>query len=142
MIVTKHFLKAIKSADSLVLRFNETFTTIETGEKLKNGTYYNETFDFSAIGQLGCWVVSGFYSNMVTETNSPFKLLRAGDKIKFFVEDYSTDKLKSLGIFSDVLIMQITRYRKDQKTISALYRFILDIQTSEIGNLSRNMSNI
>lgn len=134
MKVTKQFLASIKKADSVVFRFrgDNGVSTIDLFFRDRDSSEsVIMTFETDNTAHLtGIWHTFLYPSMDNTSTTTIISLLKVNDQIDFSVDDYSSEALRDCGFTSDTMIIRITRYRKDEKTISKRMFFIWDNETT------------
>lgn len=129
MIITKQFIKDLKQARSIVVRFNGRFSTIDVFQDNTASRVITYEFDGSLFGYTGSWYVSVYYDASSSVLNTFIKSLRDGDKLAFYAENAVTDSLKEAGFLSYQLKARITRYKKNTEIISSLNDYFIDNQT-------------
>ena len=129
MIITKQFIKDLKEARSIVIRFNGRYSTIDVFQGSSTSRVITYEFDGSLFGYTGSWYVTVYYDANSSVLNTFIKSLRDGDKLAFYAENAVTDSLKEAGFLSYQLIARITRYRKGSETISSVNDYFIDSQT-------------
>ena len=129
MIITKDFIRDIKQARSMVLRFNGERSTIDIFQDGDNDRVTTYRFDGSFFGYTGNWHTSIYFDASSNILNTFIKSLRPGDKLKFYALNYVTESLLDHGFSSYNLNAQITRYKKDGVTISSMNDYFIDSQT-------------
>ena len=128
MIIPKQFIKDLKQAQSIVIRFNGRYSTIDM---FQNDTTRVITYEFdgSMFGYTGNWYIYVYYDASSNVLNTFIKGLRNGDKLAFYAENAQTDSLKEAGFLSYQLKARITRYRKGSEILSSINDYFIDSQT-------------
>ena len=129
MIITKQFIKDLKRARSIVIRFNGRYSTIDVFQDNHNSRVVTYEFDGESFGYTGNWYVNVYFDASNNVLNTFIKSLRDGDKLAFYAENWITDSLKEAGFLSYILSARITRYRKNSETISSVNDYFIDNQT-------------
>ena len=129
MIITKQFIKDLKQARALVIRFNSRYSTIDMFQGNNNSRVITYEFDGSMFGYTGNWHINVYYDATSNVLNTFIKSLRDGDKLTFYAENWITDSLKGAGFLSYQLKARITRYKKGTEIISVINDYFIDSQT-------------
>ena len=136
MILTREILKHLKTADHILVTFNED-AQVSIVEKLKNGTYYSEEFDTTTLpNQVGKWPVNNY-----DHVKTVYSLLKIGDKLRFYVLDNAHHKHHEINYIFHELHLNVIRYKSDGTTISHNMDYFLDTQCIP-ANFIKNMSSI
>jgi hypothetical protein len=109
MIITKEFLKDIKKANSICIRFIGEYSTIDLFYRVDTGIYRRISYDYGNSFKLrGNWHIF-LWPGQLTNTGSIISLLRAGDEIRFEAEYNGNQYLEEAGINNHQLILTVIR---------------------------------
>ena len=130
MKITKDFLKDIKSASAIVIRFDGKFSTIDLFFKSDGVESKRTVYEYGDSGKIrGCWYVA-LYPDMNYAENTIFSLLKAGDKIQFNIRKNGHESLINAGFTVHDLMLNVTRFKKNGD-FSKNMAFQFDSQTSD-----------
>ncbi len=130
MIIGTAFKTDIKTAKSIVIRFEKDHSTIDLFfDEDKTGKGHS-TFPYDNKARLlGCWHIF-LYPDQHGGTTTAMKAIKAGDKVQFTTEDHSTEDLRNDGYSSLHLIMRIERESASGRS-SKYFEYAIDTQTTK-----------
>ena len=122
MKITKEWLALLKTARSIVIRFNN-YPTIDLfhGDSLSQERVTTTKFE-CAYNLNGAWVLS-LYPNQQTEEGTIIDLLRADDEMIFSTRVNGTDQTKEDGYTVTELMLSVKRYKKSG-SLSRIMTFV------------------
>ena len=129
MNITKQFIKDIKQAHAVVVRFNGRYSTIDVFQGESRSRVITYEFNGEFFGYTGNWYINVYFDASSNVLNTFIKSLRHGDKLDFYAENAQTDSLKKAGFLSYQLKARITRHRKNTDILSSVNDYFLDSQT-------------
>lgn len=117
-------VKAIKSAQSIVIRFDQGWTTLEVTDNKNQILQYPYRSLFDQFK--GAWVMLYLeYSTDSTE-KAIFSTLRKGDHLDFYPRTNGSENLRKVGLDKVELMMSVKRFRKGSNDLSSKHLFMLD----------------
>ena len=127
MKATKEFLSDLKKADSMVIRFNGAFSTIDLfyGQSADQKII---TYQYGTSGELmGTWHMF-LYPKMKTQIGDTLNLIKIGDDIRFEAEFNGNQYTTEANLIVTNLYLTIKAYRQDGITLKKLSSYFLDHQ--------------
>jgi hypothetical protein len=126
MVITKQFLKDLRTADSLIIVFKGELSDIDLLFRNKNRvTERRISYDYHDTTNVrGVWQIFLFPDQNTTE-KTIFSLLRVGDKLRFTVRRNGNQYTQQAGLNVIDLMLDVIRYKKDGKTIAKCLQFEL-----------------
>ena len=126
MQITKQFLKDIKTASAMVIRFDGKHSTIDLFWRDQSDR--RVTYPYGDSGKLrGSWHVF-LFSGLNSETGTLLDLLRIGDDIAFNVRYNGNQYSEIVGLNRHELILRIKRFNKNGETINKIRQVVFDSQ--------------
>ncbi len=136
MIVTKEFIKDLKTARAFVVRFNGNCSSIQIFHK---DDKRNVTVEFKSIVTLPAALSSIFsewYTTVYIDQNGPLttfiKSLRAGDKLTLFPSDNSSGNCLEKGLYTYHLNGIVNRYKRNSDILASVNHWYIDSITKSI----------
>jgi hypothetical protein len=125
MQITRQFLKDVKTASAMVIRFDGRHSTIDLFWRDQDR---RATYSYGDSGKLrGSWHVF-LFSGLNSNTNTLLDLLRVGDDIAFNVRYNGNQYSEIVGLNVHQLILRIKRFNKNGETINKIRQVVFDSQ--------------
>ena len=146
-MLTKEFLKALKQADTIAMRFYNGKHTLEASKRVRDGVYGDHTVNASLevdgrvtdYGKMSSGKVESAFCYIGTAKYEPaiqtiLALLRANDSIQIeWIANNDSENLKNAGFCQDEVKLIVTRQAAKPKVLT----FHIDSQVAPVDSSAR-----
>lgn len=129
MLVTKQFIKDLRTANSIVTRFNGDNSSIDLFyhyEDRRNDRVTTYQYKHSD-NLIGVWHI-GLYPDMKTVPGDTLNLIKSGDNIQFDCQYNGNQYTANAGLVVTDLYLTIKVYKPDGVTLRKTNTYLLDSQ--------------